>query len=168
MRCLNLALGETPGEATFHRSDFTYSSSLLPMTGLHADLFPQSKGSREVVVRVDRLDDAVAREGLPPPDFVKLDVQGFEDRVLRGGAETIRRARHCMLEMSYESLYEGSLLFDDIYDMMRGLGFRVAGVAGQIHGNDGRPVQADVVFRNANRPGRTPAATADLNVQVQG
>jgi FkbM family methyltransferase len=145
--CFNVALGDSNGTATFYESAFSYSSSMLPMEELHKREFPESSASTPIDVRVERLDDLVAREGLAPPDFLKLDVQGFEDRVLRGGENTVRSARYCMLEMSLFRLYQGSPLFDDIYATMRRLGFTLVGLGGQVHGINGQALQVDGVFR---------------------
>jgi FkbM family methyltransferase len=151
--CLNLALGDTSGSATFHESAFSYSSSMLPMEDLHKAEFPESAATKPIEVKVERLDDVVARQNLAPPDFLKLDVQGFEDRVLKGGEATVRAARYCMLEMSLFRLYQGAPLFDDIYVTMRRLGFTLVAIAGQVHGVNGQVLQVDGVFRRDD-PGR--------------
>jgi FkbM family methyltransferase len=144
--CFNLALGDESGTTTFYRSAFSYSSSLLLMEPLHKAMFPQSAESTAIPVRVDQLDELAEREKLPMPDFVKIDVQGAEDRVLKGGSKTIRKARYCMLEMSYCRLYQNSPLFDDIYCQMRALGFSLVGVVDQVRGVTGKPLQADGIF----------------------
>jgi FkbM family methyltransferase len=144
--CLQLALGDTDGPSTFHQSEFSYSSSMLPMEQLHKTEFPQSAASTAITVESARLDRVVEERGLPSPDFVKMDVQGFEDRVIRGGRETLRKARYCMLEMSLFRLYEGAPLFDDLYSVMRELGFHLVGVVDQVTGASGRMLQIDAVF----------------------
>lgn len=48
---------------------------------------------RRVAVEVARLDDLVAREGLPAPDLVKVDTEGFELAVLEGMAGVLARHR---------------------------------------------------------------------------
>lgn len=145
--CLNLALGDENGSATFYESAFSYSSSMLPMKDLHKTEFPQSAESKAIEVQVARLDDLVKERNLPPPDFVKMDVQGFEDRVIRGGSATIARAKYCMLEVSLTPLYEGAPLFDDLYGEMRRIGFHLVGVVDQVTGTSGRTLQIDAVFQ---------------------
>lgn len=49
------------------------------------------KGSRSVVL--NRLDSV----GLPPIDFMKLDCEGYEKFALKGGEQTIRRDRPCII-----------------------------------------------------------------------
>jgi len=49
-------------------------------------------------VPVRRLDSLVAEIGLAPPDVIKMDVQGFELKILQGAEVTCRRAKALLLE----------------------------------------------------------------------
>ncbi|MGO9449514.1 MAG: FkbM family methyltransferase [Candidatus Binataceae bacterium] len=50
-----------------------------------------------IKVKVRRLDDVVARNALPAPDVIKIDVEGAEVDVLRGGGEVLRKYRPVLL-----------------------------------------------------------------------
>lgn len=54
-------------------------------------------GQEEVSVEVDTLDGLVKRAGLRRLDFIKIDVEGGELAVLRGGEQTIAEFRPAML-----------------------------------------------------------------------
>ena len=58
---------------------------------------PEETMVGEIQVTVRSLDRVVAEEGLPRPDLIKLDVEGVEGEVLRGGAETLRASRPILL-----------------------------------------------------------------------
>lgn len=148
--CHNVALGDRPGATDMLVvKDWRDSSSLLRMLPTHKEERPGATyQTRPEAVEVVRLDDYVRQEGLPPPDVLKIDTQGYEDRVLRGGEQTLRSARFCVLEMSLVRLYEGSPLFDEIYRQMLDLGYAFAGIAGQLVGASGQPLQLDGIFRN--------------------
>lgn len=123
------------------------SSSVLNMLDTHKQERPGATYRQHPEqVEMVRLDDYVDQKGLAPPGVVKIDVQGFEDRVLAGGRQTISRSSFCVLEMSFVPLYKNSPLFDDIYSEMRGLGFDLAGLAGELYGRSGRLLQVDGIF----------------------
>jgi hypothetical protein len=119
------------------------------MKQLHKKEFPKvSYQDHLEKVRVVRLDDFVRDNDLPLPHVVKIDVQGYEDRVLCGGRDTIGQSEFCILEISLAPLYENSPLFDDIYNQMRGMGFRLIGIGGSLRGISGGYLQLDGIFQN--------------------
>ena len=67
------AVGEKPGQLTFHVSDIIGHSSLYAL--------PETEGSREIQVQVVRLDDVAPKGRM---DVVKIDVEGAELDVLAG------------------------------------------------------------------------------------
>src|SRR4029079_9038576 len=90
---LNFGLGDQTLEGEMFRSDFTPSSSLLPMSDVSKKAFPfVDKGWKSELIKIRRLDDVAAELTLPDNLLIKVDVQGFEDRVIKGGWNTIRRA----------------------------------------------------------------------------
>ena len=48
------------------------------------------------------------------PDFIKLDVQGSEIDVLRGGLETIKTCKHILCEVSHSQYNVGAPLVDEV------------------------------------------------------
>jgi FkbM family methyltransferase len=148
VRCFNIALGDANGRETLYEYSDSSVSSLLEMEERQERLLPSSTVSSETTVDVMRLDDLVDARAVAQPDLIKIDVQGFEDRVLRGAESSLKRTRYCVIELSFVSMYKGSLLFDEIYEQMRDKGFRLVGVAGPIAGPLGAAPQIDGVFRN--------------------
>ena len=73
-------------------ASFSDASSLLQIGAKMADHFDVHK-AREEVVTVERLDDYATDQGMPMPDLIKLDVQGYELESLRGGLGCLRHAR---------------------------------------------------------------------------
>ncbi|MDO8495010.1 MAG: FkbM family methyltransferase [bacterium] len=147
-QAFNLALSDEAGETSIFRSSYSGSSSLLPMGQLHKDTFPQTAGQRRETIQTDTLDHALEKQKLQENILIKIDVQGLEDRVLRGGLKTLARTKVVVLETSYVSLYDGQPLFDDIYKVLVNLGFVYVGLWGEdFHSpQDGRPLQQDSIF----------------------
>jgi FkbM family methyltransferase len=151
IECLQIALGDRMENRSFHINEFNPSSSLLPMQSIALDEFPHAAKTRVTELQIMTLSGIVEQNRLLDPDFIKLDVQGFEDRVIRGGADVFRKARFCMLEMSLTSLYEGSTLAVEMNDLMRGLSFRMVGILDhKVIGKSGEIMQFDAVYENGN------------------
>jgi hypothetical protein len=74
-------------------------------------------------------------------------VQGFEDKVIAGGPETIRKAKAIIIEVSFRELYEGQPLFEEIFELLSDKGFKFMGNLYQLLSPiDGAPLQADALF----------------------
>jgi FkbM family methyltransferase len=149
VHCYQLALGDGEGMPEMHlHEQHTPSSSLLPATDACHRLYPQTKKERMTRVRVSTLDrtlggalDSMAREIL-----LKLDVQGFEDRVLRGGRHVLSRCRAVLLEVCLDPLYHGQAEFHRLVHLLHNAGFHYAGNLDQVYGQDGRVIYLNAVF----------------------
>jgi len=147
VRMFNLALGNQDGEAQmfFHR-DFSPSSSLLANTITGEKLFPATKNQERMTVKVLTLDHALQNTKLEDNILIKLDVQGYEDRVLEGGKEMFSKAIACILEISLDSLYDGQADFRELYTQLDQMNYRYAGNLDQVHAQDGHVIYLDAVF----------------------
>ncbi len=143
----NVGLGDRSGTLSFERNASTASSSFLKMTDIHKAAFPFTRDSQQTQVRMERLDDIAQQLNLKDPMLVKIDVQGYEDRVLSGGQQTIQHAKVVIIETTFAELYDGQPLFDDIYRILTSWGFAYAGSLNQlVDPRDGKILQADSIF----------------------
>src|SRR5258708_6418574 len=144
-----LAIGDSEGEAEllFHENH-SPSSSFLATTTLAEQYYPLTKKQRCISVRKTTLDSALsdARTKLIPQILIKLDVQGYEDRVIAGGAEIFDMASACIVEACLDSLYEGQANFKRLVMMLDESGFQYAGNLDQTYGEDGHCIFLDAVF----------------------
>ena len=146
-QAFNTAIGEHTGELEFHRSDFSPSSSALEMGELHRQVFPQTAHSTTLSVPVARLDDYLEKMKLTQPVFLKIDVQGYEDAVLRGAGQVLKQVDFLEIEVSYQPLYSGQVLFDGIHQLLTQAGFRFAGnLDSMVSPLDGSILQSDALF----------------------
>jgi FkbM family methyltransferase len=141
------ALGEETGASTIHVASNSDSSSLLPMATAHVTAAPHVGYVAEESVQVRRLDD-VAPELLDEQTtaFLKIDTQGFEQKVLRGGEATLERCAGLQLELSFVPLYEGGLLADEVISYAYAKGFRIVAVEPGFADPRGELLQADAIF----------------------
>jgi FkbM family methyltransferase len=150
-RAFNVALGDHAGMVTMNRSAFTPCSSLLAGTADLGRDIPAAAAVSQVSVPLLRLDDILADAGVDDELLIKMDVQGFEPQVIRGGPAAFRRASIVATEVCFcRPLYQGQPLFDDLYGTLRGLGFAFMGNAEQQASlTDARVVEADAIFERA-------------------
>lgn len=118
------AVGDTAGMATFHVNHDSQVSSLLALGADRIESFPGSKVIEEITVPLSTLDALFGTMILPEPILLKVDVQGFEDRVIAGAATFLKRVRWVLMEVSFSRLYEGERDFETIVEMMKRNGFR--------------------------------------------
>ena len=145
----NYGLGDINDELDINKNIFTPSSSFLDMTDTHKRLFPITSEATKEKVLIRRLDDWYNEHSLAKNIFIKVDVQGFEDKVIRGGIDTIKNSKILLIELSLIKLYENQLLFDDIYKELKRLDFSYKGNITQIRDRaTNEIIQIDALFIN--------------------
>ncbi|HTS48431.1 MAG TPA: FkbM family methyltransferase [Bryobacteraceae bacterium] len=88
---------------------------------------------------------------LAGPLLLKLDVQGYELEVLRGGQETLQRPELVLLEVSLLPYNEGAPLFADVVRFMSEAGYALFDICDQARReSDDALFQADILFAKAD------------------
>lgn len=145
----NMALGQSEGEVEmWAHLDHSPSSSLLKTTEINETIYPFTQKQAKVKVKLTTLDKASSQyiSSFTSDTLIKLDVQGYEDRVIKGGNETFRKARACILEINLDLLYENQAGFKEILFLLYELGYRYAGNLNQSYADDGHVIFIDAVF----------------------
>ncbi len=141
-------------------NQFSATNSLLP--ALVENIRPETRPLMENVARaqvnVTTLDVFCQKMHIESIDLLKLDVQGFEAAVLRGGHELFaeNRVASVYAEATFESHYASRLEFPHLFSSLRALGFEWVDAYGQTR-NDHQGVRwCDMLFVNpkALRGGR--------------
>jgi FkbM family methyltransferase len=149
VRCFKVALGDQEGDVEMHlHKHHTPSSSLLSTTEVCGRLYPQTRAQDMERVRLTTLDQAMANLGGEPPSgaLLKLDVQGFEDRVLRGASRVLHQCIAVLLEVNIVRLYDEQADFLTLVQLLSEAGFSYAGNLRQRYNESGRVIYADTVF----------------------
>lgn len=100
-------------------------------------------------VQTQRLDSLCAHHNLPPPDLVKLDVQGAELDVLTGAGTLLENCSAIIAELSFLALNEGAPLAPSVMVGIERLGFKCTDVCKLRRTRTGAVGQIDVLFTNA-------------------
>ena len=146
-RSFNLALGDEEGRLDMHRSEFSPSSSLLKMGGLHKEAFPFSSGETLETVDVNTLNNIAQELDWEDNILLKIDVQGYEHKVIMGSRNILNMVKVIIIETSFHELYEGQPLFAEIYELLNRLGFVYSGSWGELKSPlDGASLQQDSIF----------------------
>lgn len=142
------AIGDHEGEVEMHIAGNSVSSSILNMLDNHVNAAPNSAYVGTERAPLTRLD-TIAHHYLNPETalFLKIDTQGYEDRVLDGAKALLLKARGLHLELSFLPLYEGQKLFDDLVERLQSLGFSIWAIwPGFCDARSGRMLQVDATF----------------------
>ena len=151
MQIFQVALDDHEGEETFWENDYGPSSSLLHVSDIHKQAFPHTENESRATVKVTRLDDVLDASTLGRDVLIKIDVQGVEDRVIRGGRAVFGAAEMVLIEMSFLQMYEQQPIFDEINDLLRECGLRLAGFKNQIEDPaTGQPLFVHCFYRRAH------------------
>jgi FkbM family methyltransferase len=113
-----------------------------------SSVLPEEGGSKvTVTLPMLTLDQVLAETQFPAPNFLKLDVQGYELAVLAGGQQTLARAEVVLMEINLIAINRGAPLLHEAVAYMAERGFRVYDICSAIR----RPLdealwQTDMIF----------------------
>jgi FkbM family methyltransferase len=143
----NFALGDKDESKNMNKSEYSPSSSILEMSDAHKNLFPHTKIHKTESIDIKKLDSIAPQLDLKKEILIKVDVQGFEDKVIAGGETTFKEARVILLENSFVELYRGQPTFDVIYKKLKFLGFEYKGsMQEKIDKHTGKIISEDSIF----------------------
>jgi FkbM family methyltransferase len=121
----------------------------LEMGTTGSSVFPELTSFRKnaITLSMDTLDSLTAESFLQPPLLLKLDVQGFELEVLKGGSRTLTLSEVVIMEASLLPYNDGAPLFAEVVAFMDKQGFVVFDFCGQNRReSDFALFQSDVAF----------------------
>jgi FkbM family methyltransferase len=152
LHVFNCAISDQIGTTQFRVNPYSPASSLLETTSFSTKEFPQvldQEHQKLVDVEIKRLDDILKSLELEENLLIKVDVQGLEDKVIKGGLETFKRASFVLIEMSFIEMYLGQPLFEEVHQLLRQCGFRFSGIKNQIDApSSGQPLFAHCLYVN--------------------
>lgn len=146
---VNLALGDSAGDVDLHlHPQHSESSSLLTTTKLSHEIYPVTVQQQVIKVKMEKFDTYFDLSGTEPNGdaLLKLDVQGFETKVLEGARHALPRIRACIAEVCLDGLYEGQSHFEDIVRLLNEAGLKYRGNVSQVYARNGHVIYLDALF----------------------
>ena len=115
-------LGKEPGAARL----------FIPSHSIHASAISREEGATSIECPVGTLDQMLADGKLAPPDVIKVDVEGGEFDVFRGGQKTIAQYRPAITFESDDNAQRFGYTRQVLCNFLRATGrYRFYAVAGQ-------------------------------------
>ena len=124
--CYQLALGNVKGSDEMYISTGASdgSSSLLPPKK-HLEIFPTVYFDDRIQVSIVTLDDWAREKGIQAIDFLWLDLQGMELKVLQSGCSILKTVKAIYSEVSSIEGYENQTFYNELRDWLEKEGFHV-------------------------------------------
>ena len=132
-------LSDKVKEIKFYSNSGTGDSYYLEQTSFYRKkLKPKKKIT-------DTLDNIVKKEKLPKPNFVKIDTQGSEIDILKGGKKTISNCSLVHLECPVINYNLGAPNLDEYIKYLNSIDFVPYDIC-EVHYSDKVVIQVDILF----------------------
>jgi FkbM family methyltransferase len=113
-----IAFGEDNKQASLYSNEVGSGMASLYNRNLNN---PSIKFNQSEKIQVQKLDDWVAKNKVNP-DYIKIDVEGSELSVLRGGTNTLRKVKAVQFEFGGTAI-DAKTYFQDYYNFFTQLNF---------------------------------------------
>lgn len=141
--------------------EVTYWEATIPIQTGNSVYRENTNIGFQATTRVAATADSLAAGQVP--SLVKLDTQGSELEILKGGLDTLCRAEFLIVETSIRRYNKGAPLFAEVHDFLRARGFVLMDVWDSLR-MSGILIQCDTVFINK----AAPFFNEDISVRFQG
>ena len=128
----NFALGDKNSKEEINISNKTVYSSILDVNEFGKSNF---SNSIEIVdkqnIQVKKLDDIIHKlinDLNKKKVFLKLDTQGYDNRVIRGALQTLKHVQILQTEISCKGIYKGTPSVTQRLDELFSIGFNIVGI----------------------------------------
>ncbi|MBC2606930.1 FkbM family methyltransferase [Pelagicoccus albus] len=97
--------------------------TFLPIFGKDDDIFETVE---EIPIQTTPLDEAISRFNIPPPQSLKIDVQGLTYEVLEGASKTLEDHTICIgAEVEFIESYTDQKSFGAVHELLRSQDFEL-------------------------------------------
>lgn len=141
------AIGDKNKDIIINVSKCDLCSSILDVTKTTTDVVDDAKYVSTEKCMMRRLDEFYPQFKKYNNLMLKIDTQGFEDKVLIGATKTLSKVKVIFIEMSLVELYKGEAKFSDLVKKLEQKGFELYAITPAFMDNStGRMLQVDGLF----------------------
>lgn len=145
----NIGLGSDNAEHEIFVSNIDDSSSLLAPTETMTKTYEHIHFDEKDTITIKTLDSIFKNLDIQGNVLMKIDTQGYELEVLKGGQASLKNIAIIIVELSFTDFYQDQPLFGDVHDYLSKNGFQYYGSFEQsADPADGKPLQQDAIFIN--------------------
>jgi FkbM family methyltransferase len=150
-----IALSNVSGNGEINITTFHGANSIAPQASFHKECNPHVQELGKERIELVRLDDFCVHFPCERIDIMKLDVEGHELDVLKGGIQFISsHVEFIIIEVSLmrDQSWENQSIFE-IFSILNGAGFRLLNLIDLHRTSDGSALltQMDCVFRHVSK-----------------
>jgi FkbM family methyltransferase len=129
---VNVALWDAPETRKMFVNKYSPTNSLLPNAPDAQAFVPEDQMTAvsSAMIQVETIDGYCAAKHIAFVDLLKLDAQGYEQRILLGGEGMLAGGKVAAVfaEVLFAPLYEGQAYFHEIYGELWKHGFRLTSI----------------------------------------
>ncbi len=151
IHCHRLALGDEPGKRRvlrIHHSPFAVVNSVLNQA------LETSPDDQVETIQIDTLDRFCRQNNLEKIDILKIDTEGFDLQVLKGGSELLGNGGvlNIIIEVSFNRGDLAHSNFFEVIDCLCPLGFETYSIYDVCHNERGGALYLNVLFKKLIAP----------------
>jgi len=144
--CKQSAIGSFVGNIDINAFSSHQLSSVLNLQNRGYDIHNIIGDNPKIInVPITTLDDDL--ENYDDISILKVDVQGYEAEVFKGGQQVLHKTRFLITEIYYQPYYNGALDFGDLFNLITSLApLKLLGISEPHCLPSGIPIWADAIF----------------------
>lgn len=151
----NQALSDKNGQSVINITSFHGANSIEQQSSFHKHFNPHVFEVSKEIIEIIRLDDAAIKFPTKSIDILKIDVEGHELYVLKGGIEFISTSVDTIIieiSLMRDASFKNQAIFE-IFSLLNSYGFCLINIIDLHHSKDSNMllVQMDCVFRHKTK-----------------
>jgi FkbM family methyltransferase len=162
-----VALSDTEGEKQFFVTSHPMCCSLYEPNPIYIDLYNNLQYQelvKKTFITTTTLDEFAERNSIEKIDFIKVDVQGAELDIFKGGLKTLSDCLYIISEVEFVELYKAQPLFGDVSHYLGLQGFMFH----KFNNFGGRSLKPIIVKKDLNTPIQWLWADAIFTRKIDG